>query len=105
MAIPTNKQLEQSEVAAKTYDSEWIRNFAVRSSSQTDGNIYIETVAFDSATSEINNGIKATEIRRDDFWDLVAEVPEAAAAMAAVFDAIPPIRAWVEAKEAEAPTE
>jgi len=105
MAIPTNKQLEQSEVAAKTYDHEWIRNFAVRSSSLTEGNIYIETVAFDAATSEINNGIKATEIRRDDFWDLVAEVPEAAAAMAAVFDAIPSIQAWVEAKESEALTE
>ena len=102
MPIPTTKNTGAGNLfPLKTYDSEWIRNFSVRAQNATEGSIYIETIAYDSATGEIDPGIVATEIRRPDFWDMVAEVPEAATAMAAVFAAIPKIQEWVAAKELE----
>lgn len=101
MPIPTDRTLERPAVSAKTYDSEWIRNLAIRATGPDDGTIYLETVAYDSTTGEIDNGIVAADIRRDDFWQIVDEVPEAAAAMQAVFAAIPAIRQWIAAQEAQ----
>jgi len=38
-------------------------------------------------------------IRTDDLWAAVNEVPEVAAAMYAIFQAVDPLRAWLESKK------
>lgn len=101
MAIPADKELKREAIPEKTYDSEWIRAFSVKAPSKEDGNIYIETIAYDSTSEELNPAMIVTSIRRSDFWEMVAEVPEAAAAMQAVFGAVPKMKEWIAAKEAE----
>lgn len=93
MPIPAPTPTIVPATAEKTFAAEWVRNFAVRATSPIDGSLYLELCPFDDPSKEILHG-QPREIRAD-LWDIVANVPEAAAAMTAVFAAIPAIDAYL----------
>ena|SRR6478735_6697491 len=97
-AIPATEVHEIPAVAAKTFPSLWVRDFVARSREFGDGELYFEVVPYNEETGEIDH--EAPSEIRVPLWECINTVPEAAAAMQAVFAAIPAIQAWDDARKA-----
>jgi len=86
---------------AQSFPVIWVSAMSVAAPAVNEGTLYFEFSPFNPDTGEIAAEAKATLAVQ--LWECVNEVPEAAAAMQAVFAAIPAIKAWQEAKEAQQP--
>jgi hypothetical protein len=64
------------------------------------GYLFIQLVPYDSDTDEDPNRDLAKGMQLK-LWDVVNNVPEAATAMQAIFDAIPAIEAYYDANQEE----
>ena len=84
---------------SKEFPHLWLYNIRVHAPSVTTGSITIETLPYNSETQEIGSGSNMVSIQTNDLWNAVNEVPEVAQAMGAIFLAIEPLRAWIEAKK------
>ncbi len=93
---PLTIPAEGEKILAQT----WVSELRVNAESASDGALYLRLLPCDSETGEIADSEYAKEIHVD-FWDLISEVPEAAAAMQAVFDAVSAIEAFYVAKQEE----
>lgn len=100
MPIQNQNPLTIPAEAEKTLAQTWVSELRVNAESASDGALYLRLLPCDSETGEIADSEHAKEIHVD-FWDLISEVPEAAAAMQAVFDAVPAIEAYHIAKQEE----
>jgi hypothetical protein len=65
--------------------------------------VQIQLLPFDPTVPKIGPGELLENIETDRLWDAVAEVPEVAAAMQSVLDAVEPLRAWIAAQNAPQP--
>jgi hypothetical protein len=73
----------------------WLSDIIVASPSQKEGMIYIKTLPYNQDTQSIGIVDDAIIIQTQDLWKAVNEVPEVAAVMFAIFQAVEPLRAWV----------
>lgn len=101
MALTNPQTVVIPAVEEKTFPHLWIYNILIHAPTTTSGRIKIETLPYNSDTKEIGSGKDMVAIETGDLWAAVAEVPEAALAMQAIFDAVEPLRAWKEAKQIE----
>ncbi len=88
----------------ETFDTYWLRTLVIKADppapgmAPEGGEIRLHLVPMSSATGAVNGAHKVTAA----FWDIVQNVPEAAAAVDAVLAAVPKMQAYLQAKaEAE----
>lgn len=79
---------------AKTYDAGLISRLEIIASSLTAGRVLLEVTPINSTTNEKAPESLAQRTVCNDLFKAVAEVPEMAAAYAAVLAAVPPMLAW-----------
>jgi len=79
--------------AEKTLPHTWVSELVVNTPNSSDGYMSLKLTAFDSDSDEDPNP-ENSEMLHLDFWEVVSNVPEAAAAMQSVFDAIPAIESY-----------
>ena len=79
--------------AEKTLPHTWVSELVVNVSSKSKAYMFLKLTPFNSDYDE-GPDVKNSETMHLDFWDVVANVPEAAAAMQAVFDAVPAIETY-----------
>ena len=96
MQITASKPTEQPARPAKTYGDLWIRSIVIRTPDDGTGSVKLETLAYDYASAEF--GPNAESITTDKLWQATQEVPEVAAAFAAILAAVEPLRTWVDAQ-------
>lgn len=77
----------------------WLTDIIVASNKTTEGSIYIQTLPYNQETQTIGNRTDAAVIQTNDLWKAVNEVPEVAAAMIAIFEAVEPLRAWINSQQ------
>ena len=83
----------------KTLSQIWVSSLSVNVPTASDGSLYMQLRPCDAATGEIADEEYAKGLHLS-FWEVISEVPEAAAAMQSVFDAVPAIEAFYDAKVA-----
>ncbi len=88
---------EQPIIIAATEEKQfphlWLKNIHINSNSTSEGTINISIAPYNSSTKEIGSGT-IRNVRVRDLWKAVAEVPEVATAMNAIFAAIEPLENW-----------
>ena len=103
MPIIPEQPIVVPPVPGETYTEQWIYNLVVHSPAINSGRVQIQLLPFDPTAPKIGPGDLLENIETDRLWDAVAEVPEVAAAMQAVLDAVEPLRAWIAAQVEPAP--
>jgi hypothetical protein len=98
MPIIPEQPIVVPAVPAETYTEQWIYNLVIHSPAINSGRVQIQLLPFDPTVPKIGPGELLENIETDRLWDAVAEVPEVAAAMQAVLDAVEPLRAWIAAQ-------
>jgi hypothetical protein len=98
MPIIPDQPIVVPPVPGETYTEQWIYNLVVHSPAINSGRVQIQLLPFDPVAPKIGPGELLENIESDKLWDAVAEVPEVAAAMQAVLDAVEPLRAWIAAQ-------
>jgi hypothetical protein len=98
MPIIPEQPIVVPPVPGETYTEQWIYNLVVHSPAINSGRVQIQLLPFDPTVPKIGPGELLENIESDRLWDAVAEVPEVAAAMQAVLDAVGPLRAWIAAQ-------
>jgi hypothetical protein len=86
--------------AEKTLPHTWISQMTIDAKNTSNGYLFIQLVPYDSDTDEDPNRDLAKGMQLE-LWDVVNNVPEAATAMQAIFDAIPAIEAYYDANQEE----
>lgn len=79
--------------AEKTLPHTWVSELVVNAPNTSEGYMSLKLTAFDSDEDE-DPSPENSEMLHLDFWEVVTNVPEAAAAMQSVFDAIPAIESY-----------
>lgn len=79
--------------AEETLPHTWVSELVVNAPNASDGYMSLKLTPFDS-DSDADPAPENSEMIHLDFWEVVANVPEAAAAMQSVFDAIPAIETY-----------
>jgi hypothetical protein len=85
-------------IPAKEFPHLWLYNILVHSPSISTGRISVQTLPYNATTQEIGNGSHIVDIQTDQLWEAINEVPEVAQAMTSIFNAIEPLRGWIESK-------
>jgi len=98
MAIPNRIPLTVPATAAKEFPHIWIRSIKVAAPSQDRGGFEIKTVPYNAVAGEIAD-VHPTTLSSSELWRAVAEVPEVAQAMGAIFAAVPALEAWLLTQE------
>ena len=99
MAIPNKTPLTQPATAEKLFNAIWLTDIRILAPSSSQGSIRIKHQPFNSSTGEIEGSRENTHvIQTSKLWLASSEVPEVAAAMQAVFDAVPALEAWLDSK-------
>ena len=99
MPIENENPLVIPAEAEKTLSQIWVSSLSVNVPTASDGSLYMQLRPCDAATGEIADEEYAKGLHLS-FWEVISEVPEAAAAMQSVFDAVPAIEAFYDAKVA-----
>ncbi len=73
----------------------WISGIVVHAPTVDKGFIHIETLPYNQGTKSLGDNSFQKIIRTDDLWRAVNEVPEVAQAMMAIFQAVEPLREWI----------
>lgn len=84
-------------IEEKIFNDLWVLGMRVKAPSPTTGSILFEVCPYDSISGEILPNLASREYVN--LWEAVAEIPEVALAMQSVFDSIPAVLAWIEAKK------
>ena len=87
-------------VPEKTFPHLWLTEVTFNAESTSAGELHITAVPFNGNTGEITTE-SSDLISTDNLWGAVQEVPEVAAAMQAIFDAVEPLKAWLNPAEEE----
>jgi hypothetical protein len=98
MPIIPEQPIVVPPVPGETFTEQWIYNLVVHSPAINSGRVQIQLLPFDPVAPKIGPGDLLENIESDKLWDAVAEVPEVAAAMQAVLDAVEPLRVWIAAQ-------
>jgi hypothetical protein len=84
----------------KTLPHTWISQMTIDAKNTSKGYLFIQLVPYDTDTDEDPDRTLAKGMQLK-LWDVINNVPEAATAMEAIFDAVPAIEAYYDAKQAE----
>ena len=98
MAIPNKKPLTIPASESQTFDAIWLTDIRILSPGLSQGSIRIKHQPFDSLTGGIGHKDHTRIIQTGELWLASSEVPEVAAAMQAVFAAVPALEAWLDSK-------
>ena len=98
MAITNPNPLEIPATEAKSFHDIWLTEVRIYAPTPTTGGISIQTLPFNGSTGEIADRKHQKTIITNDLWLASSEVPEVAAAMQAVFAAVPALEAWLDSK-------
>ena len=79
----------------QTFPHLWLSDIVVSAPSTSEGMIYIRTLPYNQGTQTIGSNNDQVILQTHQLWRAVNEVPEVAAAMFAIFQAIDPLRAWL----------
>ena len=101
MPISNPTPTEVAAVPAKTFPHLWIKDLFIRAHTTSAGAVKIELAPYNANTGEIGPGLSV--VSTEELFLAVQQVPEVAAAYAAVLASVEPLRAWVEARAAETP--
>ncbi len=104
MPINNDETITIPEVPAvpeKTYPHLWLTDIKVEAKTNTQGSLKIKHVPYNGDTGEVAVGGVIGSVNTDDLWTAVAEVPEVALAMQAIFDAVEPLKTWIADNEEE----
>lgn len=93
MPIKKEKPIVIPAEAEKTLPHTWVSELIVNAPNASDGYMSLQLTSFDANSDEDLNPENSERLNLD-FWEVVANVPEAAAAMQSVFDAIPAIESY-----------
>jgi len=93
MPIKKEKPTVIPAKAEKTLPHTWVSELLVNAPNSSDGYMSLQLTSFDANSDEDLNPENSERLNLD-FWEVVANVPEAAAAMQSVFDAIPAIESY-----------
>lgn len=85
----------------KTYQHLWLTDIHIQASDNTSGIVNINAAPYNGDTGEVAENGPFELISTDNLWGAVQEVPEVALAMQAIFDAIEPLKAWLNPVEEE----
>ena len=88
-------------VAEKTFPHQWVYNLLVHAPSISEGRIVFELLPFNGTSGEIGPSANLETLSTDKAFLCLAEVPEVAAAFAAISAAIDPFRQWIAAQSEE----
>jgi hypothetical protein len=99
MAIPNKNPLTVPASEEKQFNSLWISELRIYAPTTTTGGVSLTLTPFNEKTGEIAPPEMIETIVISDLWALIAEVPEVAAAMGAVFAAVPAIQDYNEPQE------
>jgi hypothetical protein len=83
----------------QTFPHLWLSDIIVSAQTTTDGMIYIRTLPYNQDDKVIGNANDQVILQTHDLWKAVDEVPEVAAAMYAIFQAVEPLRTWVNSRQ------
>jgi len=97
MPIENENPLVIPAESEKTLSQIWVSSLNVNVPTASDGSLYMQLRPCDAATGEIADEEYAKGLHLN-FWEVISEIPEAAAAMQSVFDAVPAIEAFYDAK-------
>lgn len=95
MAIPNTQPVVIPASEEKTFPHLWIKRISINSPNSSEGQLAISTVPYNADTGEIAD-VEPTVIRSNELWAVINNVPEAAQAMGAIFNAVPYLTAWLE---------
>ena len=101
MPITPDQPIVVPPTSGETYTEQWIYNLVVHSPAINSGRVQIQLLPFDPLAPKIGPGDLLENIETDRLWDAVYAVPEVAAAMQAVLDAVGPLKAWIAAQAVE----
>lgn len=99
MPIENQNPLVIPAEAEKTLSQIWVSSLSVNVPTASDGSLYMQLRPCDAESGEIADEEYARGLHLN-FWEVISEVPEAAAAMQSVFEAVPAIEAFYDAKMA-----
>jgi hypothetical protein len=84
----------------------WLSDIIIAAPTTSEGMVYIKTLPYNQDNKTIGNPNEQVVLQTHDLWAAVNEVPEVAAAMFAIFQAVEPLRTWINAKNTpQAPVE
>ena len=101
MALINPNPIEIPATEAKEFPHVWLSNIIIHAPSTTSGRITIECLPYNGNTKEIEEGKFMQSISTDNLWKALAEVPEVAQAMGAIFTALQPLKEWIELQNQE----
>ena len=81
---------------AKTFPHTWLSELTVTAPSSVEGYLYLKLTPYDADSSPEELNLETSQGLHLDLWEVIDNVPEAATAMQAVFDAIPAIETYYE---------
>ena len=99
MPIENENPLVIPAEAEKTLSQIWVSSLSVNVPTASDGSLYMQLRPCDAESGEIADEEYGKGLHLN-FWEVISEVPEAAAAMQSVFEAVPAIEAFYDAKAA-----
>ena len=103
MLLPNQTPITTEPVAAKTYDKLHLYSLVAMQPTADSGNITVELLPA-TAGGELATGDNVQRLSCP-LYPAITEVPELAAAFAAVIAAIPATQAWLAAQQEEQPSE
>ena len=86
-------------VPEKTYSHLWITAMNFQAKTSTQGSLSLDAAPYNGDTGEVAENGPIETIHTEDLWTAVAEVPEVALAMQAIFNAVEPLKAWISDNE------
>jgi hypothetical protein len=100
MALNNPNPIVIPQTVEKTFPHLWLYNIFVNAHAIDKGEVTIITLPYNKDTQELASSEYADSITGD-LWKAVAEVPEVAIAMNAIFNAVEPLRVWAQQQNAD----
>jgi hypothetical protein len=95
MNIPSPSPIVFPAAPEKTFPHLWIKRLLLASPSVDDGKMEAHFSPYNADTREIGPSAFDIEFTTEELWTAIAEVPEVAAAYAAILDSVAPMIAWL----------
>jgi hypothetical protein len=95
MNIPSPNPLVFPATPEVVFSSLWIKRLLLESNAVDQGKMEAEFLPYNADTKQIAPDNFVQKMSTDDLWTAINEVPEVAAAYAAILDSVAPMMAWL----------
>ena len=95
MNIPSPTPLVFPATPEVVFSSLWIKRLLLESNAVDQGKMEAEFLPYNAETKQIAPEAFVMKMSTDDLWTAINEVPEVAAAYAAILDSVAPMMAWL----------